>query len=133
MSKIGRELLQGMRNTLALVKRGGRFAVPLLAATLLATPVAAQTDTSELTGDELQNLCASDDDFCVGFIAGAVSATRMWALGGELAAVPFCVPDGVTYDGLVDVWLAWAARNPALLDDLATALVIAAMVDAFPC
>ena len=42
MSKIGRELLQGMRNTLALVKRGGRFAVPLLAATLAHRKAASQ-------------------------------------------------------------------------------------------
>ena len=133
MSKIGREILHGMRDTLTSVRRDGRFAIPLLAAALLATPVAAQSDTYELTGYELQELCAADDDFCVGFIAGAVSATRLWVLGGELAAVPFCVPDGVTYGGLVDVWLAWADRNPARLDDLATALVVEAMAEAFPC
>lgn len=133
MSKSGGEILDGMRDRLASVRRGGRFAIPPLAAVLLATPVAAQTDTHELTGYELQDLCAADDDFCVGFIAGAVSATRMWMLGGELAVVPFCIPDGVTYAGLVDVWLAWADQNPARLDDLATALVVEAVADAFPC
>ena len=133
MSKIGRETLPGMRDTLAAVRRDGRFAIPLLADALLATPVAAQTDTYELTGYELHDLCAADDEFCVGFIAGAVSATRMWVLGGKLAAVPFCMPDGVTYGGLVDVWLAWADQNPARLDDLTTALVVEAVADAFPC
>ena len=115
------------------MRRDGRLAIPLLATALLATPVAAQTDTYELTGYELQDLCAAADEFCVGFIAGAASATRMWTLGGELAVVPFCIPDGVTYGRLVDVWLAWADRNPARLDDLATALVVEAVAEAFPC
>ena len=133
MSKISKEILPGMRDTLASARRAGRFAIPFLTTALLATPVAAQTDTYELTGYELHDLCAADDEFCVGFIAGAVSATRMWVLGGELAAVPFCIPDGVTYAGLVDVWLAWADQNPARLDDLATALVVEAVAAAFPC
>ena len=47
------------------------------AAALPVAPAAAQADaTSELTGRELHELCARDDDFCVGFIAGAVSTTR---------------------------------------------------------
>ncbi len=50
----------------------------VLAALLFAMPAMAQTDTSELTGRELYELCAGDDDFCVGFIAGAVSTTRAW-------------------------------------------------------
>jgi hypothetical protein len=48
------------------------------AATLLATPAATQIDTSELTGRELYDLCARDDDFCVGFIAGAVWSCPGW-------------------------------------------------------
>jgi hypothetical protein len=95
--------------------------------------MAAQSDTSELTGRELYDLCARDDDFCVGFIAGAVSTTRAWSLGGELATAPFCVPDGTTYEQLAQAYLAWAERNPDRLDDLATVAVHEAMAAAAPC
>jgi hypothetical protein len=105
------------------------------AAALPAAPAAAQADgtTSELTGRELHELCARDDDFCVGFIAGAVSTTRAWSLGGELATVPFCLPDGTTYEQLAQAYLAWAERNPGRLDDLATVTVHEAMAAAAPC
>ena len=105
----------------------------VLAALLFAMPAMAQTDTSELTGRELYELCAGDDDFCVGFIAGAVSTTRAWSLGGELATAPFCVPDGTTYEQLAQAYLAWAERNPGRLDDLATVTVHEAMAAAAPC
>ena len=104
------------------------------AAALTAAPAAAQADgTSELTGRELHELCARDDDFCVGFIAGAVSTTRAWSLSGELATVPFCLPDGTTYEQLAQAYLAWAERNPDRLDDLATVTVHEAMAAAAPC
>ena len=100
-----------------------------------AAPAAAQADgtPSELTGRELHDLCARDDDFCVGFIAGAVSTTRAWSLGGELATAPFCVPDGTTYEQLAQAYLAWAERNPDRLDDLAAVTVHEAMAAAAPC
>ena len=105
------------------------------AAALPVAPAAAQADgtTSELTGRELHDLCARDDDFCVGFIAGAVSTTRAWSLGGELATAPFCVPDGTTYEQLAQAYLAWAERNPDRLDDLAIVTVHEAMAVAAPC
>jgi hypothetical protein len=104
------------------------------AAALPAAPAAAQADdTSELTGRELHDLCVRDDDFCVGFIAGAVSTTRAWSLDGELATVPFCLPDGTTYGQLAQAYLAWAERNPGRLDDLATVTVHEAMATAAPC
>jgi hypothetical protein len=105
----------------------------LLAAALLATPAVAQTSTDELTGRELYELCARNDDFCVGFIAGAVSTTRAWSLGGELATVPFCLPDGTTYEQLAQAYLAWAEQNPNSLDDIATLVVHEAMAAAAPC
>ena len=105
----------------------------VLAVVLLATPATAQTDTSELTGRELYELCARNDDFCVGFIAGAVSTTRAWSLGGELATVPFCLPDGTTYEQLAQVYLAWAEQNLDRLDDIATLVVHEAMAAAAPC
>lgn len=104
------------------------------AAALPAAPAAAQADaTSELTGRELYDLCVRDDDFCVGFIAGAVSTTRAWSLGGELATVPFRLRDGTTYGQLGQAYLAWAERNPDRLDDLATVTVHEAMAAAAPC
>ena len=105
----------------------------VLAAVLFAMPAMAQTDTSELTGRELYELCAGDDDFCVGFIAGAVSTTRAWALGGGLPTVPFCLPDGTTYEQLAQAYLAWAERNLDSLDDIATRVVHEAIAAAAPC
>ena len=105
----------------------------ILTATLLTTPAAAQTDNYELTGRELYELCAGDDDFCVGFIAGTVSTTRAWALGGQLATAPFCLPDGTTYEQLAQAYLAWAEQNPARLDDTATVVVHEAIAAAAPC
>ena len=104
-----------------------------LAAALLATPAAAQTGTYELTGRELYELCARDDEFCVGFIAGAVSTTRAWSLRGGLATIPFCLPDGSTYEQLAQAYLAWAEQNPDRLDDVATVVVHEAMTAAAPC
>ena len=92
----------------------------------------AQTDTSELTGRELYELCTGDD-FCVGFIAGAVSTTRAWSLSGGLPTVPFCLPDGTTYEQLAQAYLAWAEQNPDRLDDVATAVVHEAIAAAAPC
>ena len=103
------------------------------AAALLGAPAAAQTDTAELTGRELYELCARDDEFCVGFVAGAVSTTRAWALGGGLATVPFCLPDGVTYEQLARAYVAWAEQNPARLDEVASVAVHEAVAAAAPC
>ena len=103
------------------------------AAALHVAPAAAQTDTSELTGRELYESCAGDDDFCVGFVAGAVSTTRAWALGGGLAAVPFCVPDGVTYEQLARTYVAWAEQNPDRLDQVASVTVHEAVAALAPC
>ena len=103
------------------------------AAALLGAPAAAQTDTAELTGRELYELCARDDEFCVGFIAGAVSTTRAWALSGGLAAVPFCLPDGTTYEQLARAYVAWAERNPARPDEVASVAVHEAVAAAAPC
>ncbi len=105
----------------------------VLAATLLTTPAAAQTDTYELTGRELYELCAGDDDFCVGFIAGAVSTTRAWSLSGGLETIPFCLPDGTTYEQLAQAYVAWAEQNPDRLDDVATVVVHEAIAAAAPC
>jgi hypothetical protein len=105
----------------------------VLAAALLTTPAAAQTDTSELTAHELYELCAGDDDFCVGFIAGAVSTTRAWSLSGGLPTIPFCLPDGTTYEQLAQAYLAWAEQNPDRLDDVATVVVHEAIAAAAPC
>ena len=105
----------------------------VLAAVLFAVPAMAQTDTSELTGRELYELCAQDDDFCVGFIAGAVSTTRAWSLSGGLPTVPFCLPDGTTYEQLAQAYLAWAEQNPDRLDDAATVVVHEAIAAAAPC
>ena len=105
----------------------------VLAAVLLAMPAMAQTDTSELTGRELYELCARDDNFCVGFIAGAVSTTRAWSLSGGLATVPFCLPDGTTYEQLAQAYLAWGEQNPDRLDDVATVVVHEAIAAAAPC
>ena len=103
------------------------------AAALLAAPAAAQTDTSELTGRELYELCARDDNFCVGFVAGAVSTTRAWTLGGGLATVPFCLPDGTTYEQLAQAYVAWAEQNPDRLDEVASVAVHEAMAALAPC
>ena len=103
------------------------------AAALLGAPAAAQTDTAELTGRELYELCAGDDEFCVGFIAGAVSTTRAWALGGGLANVPFCLPDGTTDEQFAQAYVAWAEQNPVHLDEIAAAAVHEAIAAAAPC
>jgi hypothetical protein len=95
--------------------------------------MAAQSDTSELTGRELYDLCARDDDFCVGFIAGAVSTTRAWALSGGLTTMPFCLPDGTTYEQLARTYLAWAEQNPGQLDEIATVVIHEAMAAVAPC
>jgi hypothetical protein len=105
----------------------------VLAAVLLATPATAQTDTSELTGRELYELCARNDDFCVGFIAGAVSTTQAWSLSGGLPTVPFCLPGGTTYEQLAQAYLAWGEQNPDRLDDVATVVVHEAIAAAAPC
>ena len=103
------------------------------AAALHVAPAAAQTDTSELTGRELYELCARDDDFCVGFVAGAVSTTRAWTLGGGLATVPFCLPDGTTYEQLARAYVAWAEQTPARLDQVASVAAHEAMAALAPC
>ncbi len=59
--------------------------------------------------------------------------TRAWSLGGELATVPFCLPDGTTYEQLGQAYLAWAERNSDRLDDLASVTVHEAMAAAAPC
>ena len=62
-----------------------------------------------------------------------MSTTRAWSLSGGLPTVPFCLPDGTTYEQLTQAYVAWAEQNPDRLDDLATVVVHEAIAAAAPC
>jgi hypothetical protein len=67
---------------------------------------------------------------CTGFITGVVDATEGLR---SLQSKPYCVPAEVTLGQLNDVVLRYMQANPANRSLAASALVIAAVSDAYGC
>jgi Ssp1 endopeptidase immunity protein Rap1a len=68
---------------------------------------------------------------CGSFIIGLSSVTGMATNLG--ATWPFCIPEGVTYQQMLNIVVLYADRHPQMTHLQFGAFIVAALTDAFPC
>lgn len=114
-----------------------RTAALLLALSLAGLPELAMASPPPIfDGHALKDACADGDAYytygkCAGFIIGAHDQYVL-AVGADAT---ICVPleDGNTPDGLIEPVADYLARNGKRLAEPASALVVAALEELFPC
>jgi hypothetical protein len=100
------------------------------------------------TGNELLRICEEEATFnrgaCIGYIRGVADGiAQYWAFQeyvrssanpkAVITKAPFCMPKGVTVGQIEDVAVAHIRNNPSLRHHQAPALIMGALVEAFPC
>lgn len=106
----------------------------LLCLLVLASPSYAQ---GIKTGNTLLAECRSESEFkqaiCLGFIMGAAEALLVFKHAVPGQSELFCNPPSVTTGQLQDIVIFWLEDNPVERHNSASALILLAMRDAFPC
>jgi hypothetical protein len=88
------------------------------------------------SGNDLYASCKSSDVFdrtlCYGFVSGVVSGVQA---DRAIAAKPqaWCSREGVTNRQIIDIAVKFMEDDPSIRDQDAAAIVMFAMVGAFPC
>jgi len=115
----------------------------LLMVVLLCTVTQARAvdDSAFLTANELLVKCEayindtniSMGNVCAGYIEGVNDTYSAFNLFKDLNTKWFCTPDNVQISQLVRVVTKHLQENPKILHELASAWVILALNEAFPC
>ena len=88
------------------------------------------------TGNQIlsscQNGAANEQSICASYLGGIADAMDL-LVGAGIMPTLICMPGDASRDRLRDVFVAYANENPAELDEVASATVIAAFMGAFPC
>ncbi len=112
---------------------------------LLAMPASTQEFTGNVLHEECLKPTQKAQNFCYGFIIGAIdgltygtglglAAAKSDPGGGEAARfLFFCTPKGMTNGQQFDVVTNFLDQNPQLRHQSAVDLIQTAMRDAFPC
>jgi hypothetical protein len=100
----------------------------LICATL--EPIFGEGYAQEVTGQQLLELCspqASDagQGICLGYIIGSFDTSVV--RGG------ICSPPNLTHGQVRDTVLAFMRKHPERIQEPASHLIVAGMVEAFPC
>ena len=111
----------------------------LLAAVGIGSATAADSQSPTRTfqtGNQLYGFCTSPDvtyseGICDGYILGAYDFLALAA--SQIPGSPVCVPEHATVKELVDTVKKFLADNPSTRHNTASALVLAALAQAFPC
>ena len=102
---------------------------------LLGAPAGAQDISVFFSGNELLEMCRSDNAAaradCMGYITGASDVLSGVISLGDMKA--FCEPASVTRGQIHDVVVRYAIENPENRHFSGGALVYSALLDAFPC
>ncbi|WP_444666567.1 Rap1a/Tai family immunity protein [Cereibacter changlensis] len=126
------------------------FAIAAASWAFAASDAAGQ-EGANLTGNQLLEICQSEDlakqGFCIGYNVGVVEGMR-WGSAVPLlrAEVPrqeveatvnsmlsFCLPEGATYGQYQDVIVRYIDRHPETRHTSARLLAQLALIEAFPC
>lgn len=95
-----------------------------------------------LSGNTALELCESDHPtdvaYCEGFVMGAVSlgrviSERQGELLDGLGLTEACIPEGVTLDQIIDVYIAYLQSRPEIRHYEASTYVWISVLGAFPC
>ncbi len=87
----------------------------LLISTFFTTPLVAKS----VTNQELLKMCKdqslSSQNFCFGFIISAANAAQFYrnVMDIEYHYIDICFPENVSNKEIVDLYVAWAEKNPA--------------------
>lgn len=119
--------------------------------TFAAASTSAQEAGSNITGNQLLEICQSADlakqGFCVGYSTGVLEGMR-WGAAVPLlrAEVPqaeveesidtflgYCLPEGATHGQYKDVIVRYIDQHPETRHTSARLLAQLALVEAFPC
>ncbi|WP_028716316.1 Rap1a/Tai family immunity protein [Paracoccus sp. J39] len=85
------------------------------------------------TGNELHDLCRSNRNFVVGYLAGFTDGLWMVDADQNTNELNACIPNGVTLGQLADVVCAHLVKFPAARHMPASRLTRGAFNIAFPC
>jgi hypothetical protein len=104
-------------------------------ATLL---VASEARAQQHTGNEIYEICrlapAKENGLCLGYVMGVIET---WEFARDLFKFqhepPWCWPDGVDYEQLVDIVTAQLRDHPETRHLSAVLLVWQALAERFPC
>ena len=101
----------------------------------------ALADTFYVDGSALFERCSPDQNDlspdvlignCLGYVAGAVDTLEIHQSVGNLPRY-YCLPERVSVNQLVAVVVKYLGENPAELHNIASSLILKALVEAFPC
>lgn len=88
------------------------------------------------SGNDLYTACKSGDNFstplCYGFISGTVAAVEADRVFAKMPKA-WCTRPGVTNGQIVAIVLKFMDDDPSIRDQDAAAIIMFAMVGAFPC
>ena len=105
-------------------------------ATLVILGIAGRGEAGFNTGSQILSNCESNDEtaqsLCASYLGGIADATELWVGAGIMPKL-ICMPGDASTDRLQQVFVEYANANPAELDEVASATVIAAFMGAFPC
>ena len=74
----------------------------------------------------------AEQSLCAFYLGAIADATDLWVGAGLMPKV-ICMPGDASTDRLREIFVDYANENPAELDEVASATVIAAFMGAFPC
>ena len=92
---------------------------------------AAVAATLFASGEQARDLCANSNEWCVGFVTGALDG---WAaLEAYYQGEKFCLPDDLTSGQIVEIFAMQLRDNPDRNQEPAAYLLYEKMIEQFPC
>ena len=123
-----------------------RLSLVLFGLLLIAPLTHAQTKTGEQMEENCKKLAASDTSpggaafdagHCAGFIEGVINTQQFLEVADQNHAKGFpqrfCLPENVTNDQTLKVFLKFLNDHPERLHESAVVLLIESLAQAFPC
>ncbi len=101
-----------------------------LAAALLH-PSASSAANLFASGEQARELCAGSNDWCVGFVTGALDGWS--ALEAYYSGDKFCLPPDLTSGQIVEIFARQLQDRPDRNGEPAAYLLYEKMIELFPC
>ena len=83
------------------------------------------------SGDQTRELCSSSEEWCVGFVTGALDG---WAaLEAYYTGETFCLPADLTTGQIVEIFRQELEKRPEPRDEPAAYVLYESMIELYPC
>jgi Rap1a immunity proteins len=111
--------------------KSARIAVAASIAAIVLQSWPARTADLFASGDQTRELCSSSEEWCVGFVTGALDG---WAaLEAYYTGDTFCLPADLTTGRIVEIFVQELEQRPEARDEPSAYILYERLIELYPC